>query len=93
MKFEKFVSHFLKSVDNLEKQGRVLRNADIVDLIWKKTMNPELSQYITAFKLQFQHLPRPYQKVIQDISIQVPLLATTNFFQTSKISTTMENET
>ena len=79
MKFEKFVSQFVKSVDELERQGRGLQNSDIIELIWKKMMNPELSQYVTALKVQFQHFPRPYQQLLQDIASEVPLLATPNF--------------
>ena len=40
MKFEKFFSKFTLAVDELEKQKRWLHNADVVDLIWKKMMNP-----------------------------------------------------
>ena len=89
MKFENFVSQFLKSVDKQDERGRGIHNADIVKIILKNVMNPELGQYVNALKLQFQHLPRPYQKVLQDISSQVPLLAATNFRQTSEISTTL----
>ena len=89
MKFYKFVYQFVKSVDKLEKLGRGLHNADIFTLICKNMMNPELSQYVTALKVQFQHFPRPYQQVIQDIASQVTLLATTIFWQTSEISTTL----
>ena len=89
MKFEKFVSQFVESVDKMDKQGRVLHNYDIVELIWKKMMNPGLSQYVTALKVHFQHFPRPYYQVLQDIYSQVPLLATTNCCQTLEISTTL----
>ena len=91
MKFEKFVSQFVKSVDELDKRGRGLHNADIVELIWKKMTNPELSQYVTALKVQFQRMPRPYQQVLQDIASQIPLLATTSFCQTSEVSTMNES--
>ena len=33
LKFEKFVSKFTKSVDELEKRGRGMHNADIVEVI------------------------------------------------------------
>ena len=89
MKFEKFVFQFLKSVDDPGKRGRGLHNTDIVEIILKKTMNTELRQYVTALKVQFQHFPRPYQKVLQDIASQVPLLA--NFRQTLEIITTLDN--
>ena len=90
MEFEKFVSQFVKSVDDMDKQGRGVHNSDIVELIWNNMMNHKLRQYITAIKLQFQHLPRPYKQVLQYIASQVLFLATTNFFQTSEISTTLE---
>ena len=55
--------------------------------------NSELSQYVTALKVQFQHFPRPYKQVLQDITSQLRLLTTTNFRQTSEISTTLDNAT
>ena len=92
MKFEKLVSQFLKSFENLEKRGRGLHNDDIVELIWQKRMNIEMNQYVTALKVQFQYLPRPYQELLQDIASKVPLLAAINFCQTSEISTMLESE-
>ena len=71
MTFEKFVSKLVKVVDELEKQGRGMHNADIVDIIWKRVRNSELSQYLTALKVQFQHQTRNYREVLQDIAIQV----------------------
>ena len=69
MTFEKFVSKLVKTVDELEKIGRGMHNADIVDIIWKKVSNAELSQYIAAVKVQFQYQPRNYREVLQYIVI------------------------
>ena len=60
MMFEKFVSKLVKAVDELEKRGRVMHNADIVEIIWKRVSNAELSQYLTALKVQFQNQPQNY---------------------------------
>ena len=54
MKFEKFVAKFVKAVADLERFNRGMHNGDVVDLIWKKMTNPDLSQYVTALKVQFQ---------------------------------------
>ena len=61
MKFEKFVSKFTNAADELEKRNQWLHNSDVIDIIWKKMMNPELSQYVTALKVQFQRRPQYYQ--------------------------------
>ena len=44
MKFEKFIAKFVKAVDDLEQFNRGMHNGDVVDLIWKKMTNPNLSQ-------------------------------------------------
>ena len=44
MKFEKFAAKFTQVVDELEKLNQWLHHSDVIDLIWKKIMNPELSQ-------------------------------------------------
>ena len=71
MNFEKFVAQFVGSIDELEKRGRGLHNADIVDMIWKKVLNAELIQYVIAIKVQYQRIPRNYQLVLQDIAGQI----------------------
>ena len=70
--FKKFFSKLVKAVDELEKRGRGMHNADIFDIIWKKVINAELRQYLTALKVQFQHQHQNYREVLQDIVIQVP---------------------
>ena len=87
MKFEKFVAKFIQELDELEKRNRGLHNADVVDIIWKKMMNPELSQYATSLKLQFKRQPRYYQYILQDIAIQVPSFHIPNFRKASKVGT------
>ena len=55
MMFVNFISKLVKAVDELEKQGRGMHNSDIVDIIWQRVSNAELSHYLTALKVQFQH--------------------------------------
>ena len=74
MAFEKFVSKLVKAVDELEKRGRGMHNAEVVEIIWQRVRNAELSQYLTALKVQFQHQPRSYREVLQDIASQVPYI-------------------
>ena len=44
IKFEKFIAKFTQAVDELEKRNWGLYNSEVVDLIRKKIMSPELSQ-------------------------------------------------
>ena len=80
--FEKFVAKFVKEVDDLERFNRGMHNGDVVNLIWKKMTNPDLSQYITALKVQLQREPRYYKDVLQDIASQVPTLCVDTFRKT-----------
>ena len=63
-----------------------MHNADIFEIIWKKVSNAELSQYLTALKVQFQHQPRNYRKVLQDIASQVLSIGVDNFWKAYKVS-------
>ena len=56
-------------------------------------MNPELSQYATALKVQFQRQPRDYQQILQDIASQVPSLHVPNFRKASEIGTQDHSQT
>ena len=47
--------------------------------------NPDLSQYVTALKVQFQREPRDYKDVLQDIASQVPTLCVDTFRKKSKV--------
>ena len=83
MKFDQFVTKYTQAVDELEKRNWGLHNADVIDFIWNKMMNPELIQYFTALKMHFQQQPRDYQKILQDIYIQVTSLHVPNFRKAS----------
>ena len=89
MKFEKFVATFTQAVDELEKRNQGSHNADVIDLIWKEIMNPELSQYVTAPKVKFQQQPQDYQEILQDIASQVPSLHVPNFRKSSEVGILM----
>ena len=60
MTLEKFVRNLVKAVDELEKLVRGMHNYNIVDIIWQRVSNAELSQYLTASKVQFHHQPHNY---------------------------------
>ena len=62
-----------------------MHNGDVVHLIWKKMTNPDLSQYVTALKVQFQREPRDYKDVFQEIASQVPTLRVDTFRKTSEV--------
>ena len=55
-----------------------MHNADIIEIIWQRVSNAELRQYLNALKVQFQHKPRNYREVIQDIASQVPSIDVDN---------------
>ena len=86
MTFENFVSKIVKSIDELEKIGRGMHNVGIVEIIWQKVSNSELSQYLAAIKVQFIHQPRNYREVLQDIASQVPFIGADTFRKASEVS-------
>ena len=57
-----------------------MNNSYIVEIFWQMVRNAELSQYLNALKVRFQHQPRNYMEVLQDIAIQLPSM----FFDTSQ---------
>ena len=61
MMLETFFRKLVKYVDKLEKRGRGMHNTDIVEIIWQRVSNDELSQYLTPLKVQFQHQPHNYR--------------------------------
>ena len=63
-----------------------MKNAEIVEIIWQRVNNSELSQYLTAVKVQFQHQPLNYREVIQDIASQVPSIGVDTFQKASAVS-------
>ena len=86
MTFETFFRKIVKNVDELEKWGRFMHNADIVEIIWQRVSNTELSQYLTVLKVQFQHQPRNYSEVLQDIVSQVPSIGVDTLQKVSEVS-------
>ena len=84
--FENFVSKLVQAVCELEKLGRGMHNSEVVDIIWQRVSNAELSQYLTAFKVQFQHQPHNYMEVLQDIASQVPYIGVDTFRNSSEVS-------
>ena len=86
MTFEKFVRNLVKSVDELERRGRGMHNVDIVEIIWQRVNNAELSQYLTALKIQFQHQPHNYREVLKDIASQMPSIGIGTFQKASEVS-------
>ena len=86
MTFEKFVSKIVKDIDELEKRWRGMNNAENFEIIWNRVSNAELSQYLTALKVQFQHQPRNYREVLQYTASQVPYIGVGTFQKTSEVS-------
>ena len=74
MSFELFSSKIQEAVDDLGDCGRVPHDGDIVDKIWKKILNPELSAYVEALKVQYGQNPRSFREILLDIATQVPNL-------------------
>ena len=86
MKFEKFVRKLVKAIDEVEKRRRGIHNADIVEIIWQRFSNTELSQYLTDVKVQFQHQNHNYREILQDIASQVPSIGVDTFQKASEVS-------
>ena len=54
--------------------------------MWQRVSNSELIQYLTSLKVQFQHQPCNYRKVLQDIASQVTSIGVDTFRKASEVS-------
>ena len=57
MSFELFSSKIQSAVDTLEECGRAPHDGDIVDKLWHKIMNTDLSSFVEALKVQYNQNP------------------------------------
>ena len=83
MMFETFFSKLVQAVDDLEKRGRGMHNADVVEIIWHRVSNNELIQYLTALKVHFQRHPCNYRELIKDTACQVLSIGVDTFQKAS----------
>ena len=86
MPFETFVSKIVQAVNELEKRGGGMPNADAVEIIWLRFINAELGQYLTALKVKFQHQTLNYREIIQDIASQVSSIGFNTLWKASQVS-------
>ena len=63
-----------------------MHNADIVEIIWLRVSNPELSQHLTVLRVQFQNQPCNYMEVLQDIASQVLSIGVDTLQKASELS-------
>ena len=63
-----------------------MHNADIVEIILQRVSKAKFSQYLTALKVHFQHQPRNYREVLQDIVMQVLSIGVDTFQKASEVS-------
>ena len=63
-----------------------MQNDDIVEIICKRVGKAELSQYLTALKVQFQNQPQNYSEVLQNIASQVPSMGVDTLRKASEVS-------
>ena len=77
--FELFSSKIQGAVDALVDCNREPHDGDIVDKLWKKIQNPELSSFVEALKVQYSQQPRTFDKILQDIATQIPNLRKDTF--------------
>ena len=68
MSFEKFSDLLKKAVDTLTECGRAPHNGDLVDGLWTRIQNPELTPYVNALKVQYQMNGRTFRELLQDIA-------------------------
>ena len=79
MSFELFSSKIQEAVDDLEDCGRAPHDGDIVDKIWRKILNSELSAYIEAFKVQHNQNPMSFRDILLDVATQIANLKKVTF--------------
>ena len=75
MSFERFSEKFQRAVDDLETGGRPMHNDDIIDALWPKILNNELSSFVMALKVDQARNPRNYKEILQEMATEVPKLS------------------
>ena len=83
MKFEVFSGKFQNAVNILETYGRGMHNDDIVDLVWTKLQNADLSLFVSSLQVDYRRNRQPYTEILQEIATQIPATSTQPFSPTS----------
>ena len=91
MTFEKFSSKLQNALNDLEDCGRPVHDGDIVDKLWGRIQNSDLTTYMTALKIEYMRNQRDYRLILQDIATQIPHLPKHVAFR-SKVSELSTND-
>ena len=59
--------------------GRAPHKGDIVDKIWKKVENSDITAFMEALKVQHSQNPRYFNKILLEIATQIPNLKIITF--------------
>ena len=63
MKFEVFNIKFQNEVKILDRYGRTMHNKDVVDLLWKKLNNAELTNFVASIKVNYRRNRQKYTDI------------------------------
>ena len=64
MKFEVFNSKFQSAVNILDTYGRNMYNKYVVDLLWTKLNNAELSMFVASIKVDYCRNHQKYTAIL-----------------------------
>ena len=71
-KFEVFNSKFQNAVNILDRYGCTMHNEDVVDLLWKKLNNVELTMFLASIKVDYRRNCQKYTKILQESATHIP---------------------
>ena len=71
--FERFSAKLQRAYDDLEECGRAVHNGDIVDALWAKIQDGDLTSYLGSLKVDYQRNPRNYKLILQDVASEVAM--------------------
>ena len=49
-----------------------MRNKDVVDLLWTKLKNAELTMFVASIKVDYHRNHQKYTEILQEIATQIP---------------------
>ena len=55
----------------MDSYGHTMHNKDVVDMLWKKLNNSELTMFVVSIKVDYRRNGQKYTDILQEIATQI----------------------